>query len=74
MFCPIKILYFMCALSARVNSDFIFLPASSMVASIIGLNFEPWADLTEAYGYSQEDKTEKWTIDELKQLIAELKK
>ena len=37
-------------------------------------DFEPWADLTEAYGHSQEDKTEKWTIDELQQLITELKK
>lgn len=37
-------------------------------------DFEPWADFTEIYGYAEDGKTEKWTIDELKQLIAELKK
>lgn len=37
-------------------------------------NFDPWDTLTDEYGFAPDSQTPKWTIDELENLIKELKK
>lgn len=36
-------------------------------------DFEGWDYLTDAYGFTPDNKTPKWTIAEIKQLVSELK-